>query len=266
MININALKDIYFASDEPVPYRLKYNNTEIKIRPIKVRNWAEFSSCLDCICFNREDLNNVDYITMPYLEFLFHMHMEKSEFVNLHMLSTIIKHSLGENLISMDVYNDKFCLAILDENTKQEIDGEIKANVKYYITPKEFDDIKKIILFQNIYDYDDRYISPDVRKSVEETQRIKNRNMTNPSMEKRKILVMSINGMSMAELNDMSYRVFCQIYHSLIERDMYFVQNMMKASPNYEVKDEVIYPTYRVETNILDASFVEKDTLEKKIR
>ena len=39
MVDIETLSEVYFASDEPVPYQLKCG-VEILIYPIKVKDWA----------------------------------------------------------------------------------------------------------------------------------------------------------------------------------------------------------------------------------
>jgi hypothetical protein len=264
LININALKDIYFASDEPVPYRLKYNNTEIKIRPIKVRNWAEFSSCLDCLTFDKAELNDIDIIKMSYLEFIFHMHINGSEMINLYKLSTIIKYALGEELISVEDYNDKTCLAILDASTKKEINGEMRANIKYYINQKEFEEIKKIILFQNIVDYDDRYVSPDVKELYNTYMKAMSKNQEDPTLERKKVFVMSKVGCSIKDINEMSYRIFDQLYLTNVEIDLYLARKIIQSSQKYDVKEDIIYPLFEKKKDKYECIFTSTDTLAQK--
>ena len=251
-VDIKQLELLYFTNNKPVPYVLKCG-VEIFIRPISVGNWGEFNDALTCITIRKEEIGSSDVLQMKYLDFLLSLCFNDDTFMK--KLKTIVKYSLSEEYISVHLLSGKNNLAIVDnENT-----------IKYLINAKEFDDIKNIILFQNICDYDDRYISPDVRKAIEDYEKIKNKNIHYPSLEKKKIFVMSMNGISEEKLNRMSYRSFSQIYNSLISRDIYFIQNIIKASPKYEIKEEVIHPEFRMETDRLGASFIEKDVLEKKI-
>lgn len=221
MIDINTLTELYFATDEPVPYKLKYNNTEILIHPIKVRNWSEFSSCMDCISYDRAELNDVDIIRMSYLEFLFYLHKNGDKIINLYSLSVILKYSLMENLISMEEENGKPRLAILDETTKMEIDGSIKAEIKYLITPNEFDEIRKIILFQNMSDYDDVELSPDVKKIMEDYYSLVNNGTRKVATEEKMCLVGNSSGLSKKEILSMTYRDFDMRFNLLIDEIEY---------------------------------------------
>lgn len=252
MVDIKQLELLYFVNNKPTPYKTKYR--EIMIYPITVENWGEFSDALTCMTIRKEELGNPDVLQMKYMDFLFSLCSEDGRFWN--KLYTVIKYALKEDYVNVHLLDNKNHLAITDKD----------GNNKYLINAKEFDDIKKIILFQNIHDYDDRYISPDVRKAMEDYERIKNKNVHYPSLEKKKIFVMSINGISEEKINRMSYRSFIQIYNSIINRDIYFIQNIIKASPKYEIKDEVIHPEFRMETDRLGASFVEKEVLENKIK
>ena len=264
MVNINALKEIYFASDEPVPYRLKYDDTEIKIRPIKVRNWAEFSSCLDCLTFDKAELNDVDIIRMSYLEFIFHMHINNNEIINLYKLSTIIKYSLGEQLISVEDYNGKMCLAILDESTKQEINGEVRANIKYYINQKEFEDIKKIILFQNISDYDDIEVSPDIKRIMNDYYSLTSSGVSHATMEEKIAFVGNSSGLQKKEILDMTYRDFDIRFNLLIDEIEYKI-NKSAELDGVKFKEKIEHFMFKKKKDKLSQFFVDSTDLGEKI-
>ena len=55
-----------------------------------------------------------------------------------------------------------------------------EGNTESVISEKEFDDIKKIILYQNDIDYDDRYVNPDVQKEYEKWCALKSKKVHNP--------------------------------------------------------------------------------------
>ena len=86
--------------------------------------------------------------------------------------------------------NGRNVLALCDEH----------GNAKGYITHKQFEDISKIILFQNDINYDDRTLSTDVQKVVEDYYRIKNKDIHIPSLGEQKTYVMSRTGFSMKDI------------------------------------------------------------------
>lgn len=252
MVDIETLSELYFASDEPVPYNLKCG-VEISIYPIKVKDWAMFNNSLGALTIEKNEINDIDIIKMSYLEFLVNL-MKQDETYTQRLLS-IVKYSLKEDFVSIELVNGKYVLAILNESQE----------IKYGITSKEFDDIKKIILFQNIYDYDDRYISPDVKELYAEYMKAVNSNQVDPTIERKKIFVISKTGNSIKELNEMSYRTFNQLYITCIEIDLYYARKMIQASPKYDVKEEPIYPLFDKKRDKYDCIFVSRDSIENKL-
>jgi hypothetical protein len=80
--------------------------------------------------------------------------------------------------------------------------------VKYIITPKEFDEISKIILNQNDAHYDGRYVSPDVKELMNEYYKVKYANTRSPSLEEKKAFITSKTGIDINTINEMTYRYF----------------------------------------------------------
>ena len=109
-----------------------------------------------------QDYNSVEIIQMSYLEFVLDVLLEQScdEEIseNAFKLSTILSMSLGVYEARKGMFRNKPCLTLHDES------GKTLA----LITPKEFNELKKIILFQNIINYDDRYLSPEIKKEIAE--------------------------------------------------------------------------------------------------
>ena len=193
MVDIDKLELIYFQNDEPVPYYLKNSiddswnmstdGYKLLIKPIKVKDWSLFNNCIDILMHELQDYNSVEIIQMSYLEFVTDILLDKvsdeeiSE--NAFKLSTILSMSLGVYEARKGMFRNKPCLTLHDEN----------GCVVSLITHKEFNELKKIILFQNIINYDDRYLSPDIKKEIEEYEKIKysNENIVNPTLEKQKV-------------------------------------------------------------------------------
>ena len=96
------------------------------------------------------------------------------------------------------------CLIICDE----------KYQVKFVISAREFDDISKIIQAQNDIDYDDRYVSPEVKELMRDYYKVKYKDITSPSLEKKKAFVSSKIGKTFQQINVLPYREFDLIYNA----------------------------------------------------
>ena len=264
MINIETLTELYFSSGEPTPYKLKCGY-ELKIFPVKVKNWSEFSSCLDCVTFDKNEINDINIIKMSNLDFLFYMHINNDPNINLYKLATIIKYSFGEKIISMEKSKGKNVLAILDSDKPKNVNDESKYKIKYYITAKEFDEIMEIILFQNIYDYDNRHISSYVKELYQSYIETVNTNQVDPTLERKKVFVMSKVGMSLNEINELQYRIFNQMYVTNVEIDLYYSRTIMQASEKYDIKEEIVYPLFEKKKDRYDCLFVQKSSVTNKL-
>lgn len=272
MVDIDRLELMYFQNDEPIPYYLKNSVDEngnmstdgykLLIKPIKVKDWSIFNNCIDILMHELQDYNSVEIIQMSYLEFIIDILLDKvsdeqiSE--NAFKLSTILSMALGIYEARKGMFRNKPCLTLHNEN----------GDVVSLITPKEFNELKKIILFQNIINYDDRYLSPEIKKEIEEYEKIKysNENIVNPTLEKQKVFVISKTGISMKDINDMTYRTFTQVYNYNVNVDLYFAQKILQASQKYDMKEDAIHPLFKKEEDRLKSAFVSKSEFEGKMK
>lgn len=259
MIDIKQLELLYFQSNKPVKYKLKCG-VEIQINPILVEDWGIFENCLDIIKIYKNEINDFEIVKMNYLDFLiYNIQKEKELYKNSKTeikLATLLYYSLGEELISIENdSNGKNNLAILNKD----------STIKYFINHKEFDDIKSIILHQNIYDYDDRYIDPEIRMAIEAYNKTKARNQSSPTFEKQKVFVISKTGISMDKLNSMTYRTFSQLYSLNIKEDLYLSRTIIKSSQKYEIKEDIIHPLFEKDKDILDEIFIDAESFVQKI-
>lgn len=204
-IDFHALAQSYFWFDKPVPYKLS-KDKEINIFPVKVEDSEMFLSWIDLISIDKNALGNPEYISMSYLEFLFKCLLispneELSSLCKIKLVS-ILKLCLGwEGEIKI----------ILDEKNKPKL-----VNKDTEINGKKFEDIRRIILYQNLLDFDDEYINPDVKQAIKEMNELKNKNIDYPSIERKMAIVTAHTGISKAEQMKMTYRshtaLFKEVY------------------------------------------------------
>lgn len=254
MINIENLELMYFSNCKPVPYKLKCG-VEILIHPILVEDWGLFERALEVLKIEKNEINDPKIVTMSYLDFIINIIKSADDEMFKERLGYIIFQSLKEQYMSFEISNGKNVLAIDDEN----------GDIKYYITSKDFDDIKSIILHQNLHDYDDRYFDPVLRKAILAYNKSKNKNSVAPTLELQKVFVISKTGMSMERINKMTYRTFMQVYNFNVKSDIYMSSYIIKASTKYDIKEEVIHPIFEKPRDVLDEIFIDADSFASKI-
>lgn len=243
MINMN-----YFVNMSNVPYKLKKGGI-IQIKPILVKDYMTYSWAKDILEIPKNEINDIKVIQMSYLEFLI-----KRLFVADNKLEDklrwIIKLSLGEDYVAF-VENK---LIICDKD----------STIKSIINSKEFDDISKIIQAQNDPNYDDRYISPEVKELMQEYYKVKYQNITSPSLEKKKAFVSSKIGKTFLQLNELPYREFELIYDACKDSEIYIGQKIIQGSYKYKVNEDIKHPLFEPKKDPCEELFTDTSTLASK--
>lgn len=192
-IDIEVLEKGYFYFDKSVPYKLS-DTTHVDITPISVYNSEVFLSSCDILQIDKNALNSVEIIQMSYLDFLLKVMLptDKSGLL-LDKLSNIFRLCLGMKTWKLKV-KEKQKLSIVAPDDSFEITG------------KQFDDIKRIILYQNVPHYDDTYIDPDLKKMMGEVDRLKSQGISTPNLERRMAIITAHCGVNKQTLMQYTMR------------------------------------------------------------
>ena len=217
VVDIKDLELRYFCNGYDVPYKVKEGG-ELNIKPILVKDYPYYEVAKSILEIPKNETNNIEVIKMSYLEFLITI-ISGSE-THKDLFIKICELCFGYVNIGIIEHNRKHCIALCDD----------ESIVKYIITPKEFDEISKIILNQNDAHYDGRYVSPD--------------NTRSPSLEEKKAFITSKTGIDINTINEMTYRYFDLVYSSSVNNDLYFAQKMVQCSYKYDVKEDVRHPLF----------------------
>ena len=198
-VDFKVLEKIYFQWDEPVDYLIN-DDVHLSIYPVMVKDSELFLACYDVISIDKDNIPDPKIISMPYLNFM------------------------ADNLFKEQICIDKFvsllriCLhwdnarITVDENGfyyLENMDGSIR------IDAKKFNEIRRIILYQNIIGYDDEYINPELKAAMAESDALRNRGIEFPSMERKMAIISSHTGITKKEQMEMTYRA-----HSLLFREV----------------------------------------------
>lgn len=192
-IDIEVLEKGYFYFDKPVPYKLS-DTTHVDITPVSVYDSEVFLSSCDILQIDKNALNSVEIIQMSYLDFLLKVMLptDKSGLL-LDKLSNIFRLCLGMKTWKLKV----------KEKQKLNI---VAPDDSFEITGKQFDDIKRIILYQNVPHYDDTYIDPDLKKMMGEVDRLKSQGISTPNLERRMAIITAHCGVNKQTLMQYTMR------------------------------------------------------------
>ena len=252
-----------------VPYELKDGGL-IYIKPILVKDYLRYSWAKEILSIEKNEINDIEIIQMSYLEFLikkvFTMNKELED-----KLRWLIKLCMDEDYVAF-VDNKVY---ICEQDT----------TIKAIIRPKEFDDISKIIQSQNDPNYDDRYVSPEVKELMQDQYnfiylrlilrrsfnnyqkgwyKTKYSNITSPTLEKKKAFVSSKTSKTFKELNELPYREFELIYDACKDSEIYIGQKIIQGSYKYDVKEDIKHPLFEPKKDPYEELFTDTSTLASK--
>lgn len=249
----------YFGNDEPIPFTTKFNNYVLYIKPVYVKDYGVYAESVGVLLIDKNRINDVRIIQMSYLQFLGELMNDNETYRN--ALVNVLSFSLDGDFTYTIGYDEKnkIYLGLRDSNTNELVTR---------ISAKEFNQISEIILHYNDMDYDDRIISEDLRNAMEDYYKLKFKDHHIPTLEEKKAFVTIKTGLSMSNLNNMSYRNFELIYNTAQSIDIFFSQRILQASEKYKVED-LVYPLFKERENKF--SFLQdadgfKHTLESAAR
>lgn len=76
------------------------------------------------------------------------------------------------------------------------------------IKSKDYKNLRRIYCYQNIMDYDDEYIDPELKKGLEEAARLRSGNVQQPTLERQKACIVASTGLNFAEVDNLTLRKF----------------------------------------------------------
>lgn len=247
-VNIDVLKEVFFAHDLSVPYDLRDGNV-ININPIFVKDSSLFLHSVEILKIDKNALNKVEYIQMKYLQFLFEVIFPQDkifikQFVNIVNLCL----DLQAARIELDEHNKVY---IYDEEKKIKIDA------------KDFDEISRIIMYQNFYRYDDSYVNPDVQRAMREVDELKGKAYEEISLERKEAIITAHTGISKKDLEEMTYRSFSMLFDEVCGEVEFTTTREIALFAGKG--DEIEHWIYKKKKNKMDGYFVTTEQYAKSM-
>lgn len=224
-LNIDLLKAAYFPFDKPVPYKL--GDKMIEIKPVKVVDSALYSASEGILRIDKNAINDVKIIQMSYLQFISDV-LIPSDSMYATSLGTIL-------LLCLDM---KEPMLQRDERNRPYLqDGDI------VIKPNHFEEIMRIILYQNDARYDDEYINPDLKKAMQDMDRLKAKGMEPPNLERRMAIITVHTGVPKKDLLEMTLRSFDALFSEVVgEVEFLTTRALVLYSGQADKADHWLFP------------------------
>lgn len=253
-VNIEYLMDSYIAFDEPIPFK------ELLIYPVSIKDYHTFNNCIQVFMIDKNQIGKGEFISVSYLEFLIRqitkeVSLSEDKFSKLaYMLDMILKLSLHyDGLISYSVDEKKrFYIHI----------GDIK------ISSKDFNELKRIILYQNIFGYDenDQFVNPALMEAFNEYNRIKSDDNKKVSLIEQIACIQSHTGLNKSEIQNMSILSFDMLFNSIMGEIDYIINKTAELSGMVKFKSPLEHWGFKKDKrDKFSEAFMSLDEYERKM-
>ena len=93
-----------------------------------------------------------------------------------------------------------------------------------------FDELRTLVCYYNIVDYDDEYIDPELEAELQEAARLENPNAVSPSLEKQETCLVASTSYKYSELKELSIRKLVLLLRTVDKKLHYFTYRQAEAS------------------------------------
>lgn len=100
------------------------------------------------------------------------------------------------------------------------------------IKASEFDELRHIILYQNIEGYDDAPLSDDVKRVMAQYYKVKNKGIKQPTLEDKMLAILVSSSETRESIQNMPYRQFDRLFGKVNDKTEYMVTVPLMPSLN----------------------------------
>ena len=253
------LLEKYLPFDKPVPYK------DLLISPIKLCDMYDVQEILAILQIDKNNLGEIAFISMSLLHFV--LFVVCAEEVYQRELYQLLSKALSINDKIIKVYandNEEYLMIgnKIGENKYEDIIDEYTATK---ITANDFDEIIRIILYQNILDYTDRYIDPDVKKAAEEYWRLKSQGAKKIPLEHKINCVQLKTGMTREAIGDLTIRNFYQLFDILVDESDYIAAKTAEFN-GVQFKTPIEHWAFKARKDKYAEAFCDVDSFVDKVQ
>lgn len=245
----------YVDLDTPIPFK------GLLIYPIYMSEYYDFEMAYDILCINKDSIPDINIIQMSYLDFLF-----KHAFLN----ATMINSNYSVGMYYMEKFRLILCMCCKLEAEQIQI---IQESGKFIlilngvrINSQEFDELRRIILYQNLHDYSEEYVDPEVRKAVEDFYASKNKGIVMPQLEDKMAAISAVTGLTKKHFKEMTFREFDLLFEKCKRLVDYQIQATAAASGMVKYEKPIEDWIYHKPHNPYEQVFSSYDNFKDKVQ
>lgn len=266
--NVKKFVAPYVALDDPIPYK------DLLICPVSVRNSSDFMFYADVLCTEKNSISDFEVIQMNYLDFVVDYLMQDKTVINeklqytmgdlykeklLLVLAMCIKDVQNIMVYKKDNHNI-LCIIV---NVTDDKGNMVPCDV--HINAQEFDDIRRIIMYQNIYDYSDDYVNPEIKEAMEEYYKIVNKGMIDPELEDKIAALTAMTGLMKRDILTMTWREFQNVFSVSLSKLDYQISKTAELSGMVKFDKPIKHWVYQRQQDKYKDAFTSYDKFKKKI-
>lgn len=222
MENVKEYVEQFVTFGNPVEYK------GLKIKPILAKDALRFLDAVSVLQIEKNKIPSVEIIQMSYLEFMINFMVMYTDYFN--DFAWILTKALGigfeKDKVIKGFPNNEI---LIEEMPNKEVHYRLNGwdfelilchprGAKITLrgvdfTTREFDDFRRIILYQNLYDYDETPMSDDFRKVIEQYYAIKNRGIHKPDFEDKAVAIILNTAYTFDTLQEVPFRSFEKLFY-----------------------------------------------------
>ncbi len=245
----------YAAFDEPIPFK------GLLIYPILLKQYYDFKVSYDILCIEKDKIPNPKIISMKYLDFIFSVVALDTNFVD-------EKHDFTKGKYNIEKLILILCLSlhvVADDIRIIMSNGHYKLIINSIeINSDDFDDFRRIILYQNLIDYNEEFVNPEVKEAMNEYYRSKNKGIVMPTLEDKMSVISAVNGLSKKDFIEMTIREFDMIFEKCVDLVDYKIYKTAESSGNVKFETPIEHWVYHKPTDLYAKVFSSYDTFKKE--
>lgn len=225
--------------DDPIDYK------GLLLYPVSIRKINKFLQSSSVLRIQKEYIPDKEIIKMSYLKFLMtNIDKEKEEY----------GESLTFDLLALCFM---ICMRIEEISIRLFVDEDGKAKLilnDVEINENDFDYLRKLILYQNLPNYDDELMNPDLKNDLEQADKIKNGGEETEDFEHLIANLVIGTGMNIDDVKSLPIRKFYIIGQVMDRKLHYSIYKQASVGGFVEFKQPI---THYLKKNI--------DLLENKV-
>ena len=222
MENVKEYVEQFVTFGNPVEYK------GLKIKPILAKDALRFLDAVSVLQIEKNKIPSVEIIQMSYLEFMINFMVMYTDYFN--DFAWILTKVLGigfekDKVIKGFPDNEILIEEMPNKEVRYRLNGwDFELTLCHprgakitlqgvEFTTREFDDFRRIIMYQNIYDYDETPMSDDFRRVIEQYYAIKNRGIHKPDLEDKAVAIILNTAYTFDSLQEVPYRSFEKLFY-----------------------------------------------------